>query len=121
MNLIWEVSWAEFLFVTVILAGSAAVMTGRAVAVTWGSWLTLAIYIALLCLATRFIHYALFGGTFLLPPSDFPVAIYYYFIDFVVLMIIAGTARQMTRARQMGEQYSFLYDRSGPFGWRRKA
>jgi len=121
MNVIWEVSWVEFFFVTVVLAGTAAFMTGRAVAVTWGSWLRLAIYIALLSLATRFIHYGLFGGTFLLPPASFPVGIHYYLVDYVVLIAIAALGRQITRARQMGEQYGFIYDRAGPIGWKRKA
>ncbi|MDQ0326841.1 hypothetical protein J2R99_002710 [Rhodopseudomonas julia] len=118
MNLIWEVSLTEFTLVTLVLGGLAAWMTGRAVALTWGSWLRLAVYIALLSLAVRFIHYSLFGGTFFLPPAGFATGLHYYVVDFIALMLIAAAARQMNRSHQMSEQYSFLYDRSGPFGWK---
>src|SRR5690606_40544825 len=47
------------------LAGSAAYLTGRAMARTWQADLQLAVYIVLLAAATRFIHFALFKGTLL--------------------------------------------------------
>jgi hypothetical protein len=107
MNL-WEVSLFEFIRVTVILGGGAAWLTGRATARTWSPWWQLVLYVVLLTLALRFIHFALFEGTFFLPPADFATAIYYAGIDFVVLMIAAVIGRKVTRSRQMARQYGFL-------------
>lgn len=111
--LLWEVSWWEFLLVTVILAGGAAYLTGRAVARAWQSNLQLVYYIILLAAATRFIHFALFGGTLLSP--------HYYLIDLVVLLVIAFLGSRITRARQMATQYSFLYASAGLLGWRARS
>ncbi|MBN9079468.1 MAG: hypothetical protein BGN87_11375 [Rhizobiales bacterium 65-79] len=111
-GLLWEVSFWEFFFVTVILAGAAAYLTGRAVARSWNSNVQLAIYMVLLTAACRFIHYALFNGTLL--------SLQYYIVDLIILLIIAFIGRQVTRARQMTTQYSFEYRRSGPAAWARK-
>jgi hypothetical protein len=117
---IWEVSIADFLLVTLFLGGGAAYLTGRATAIGWDSWLALLAYVVLLVFATRFIHFSLFHGSFFLPPSTFGTALYFSAIDFVVLMAMAALGRQVTRARQMSLQYGFLYDRSGPIGWRER-
>ena len=109
MNLdLWEVSLFEFVRVTVILGGGAAWLTGRATAHTWSPWWKLVLYVVLLTLALRFIHFALFEGTFFLPPEAFDTALYYATVDFVVLMIAAAIGRKVTRARQMARQYGFL-------------
>lgn len=120
MSAIWEVSFGVFLLVTVILGGGAAWITGRAMALTWGSWWQLVVYTALLVVAVRFIHFSLFGGSFFLPLATFQTALHYYLIDFVVLMFLAVLGRQTTRARQMSRQYPFLYRRAGPLSWRRR-
>jgi hypothetical protein len=117
----WEVSLADFLLVTVFLGGGAAWMTGRATARTWNRWRVLVLYVVLLTIALRFIHFSLFGGTFFLPPATFWTALYYAAIDFVILMAAAALGRQTTRAAQMSAQYHFLYERSGPIGWRDRA
>ncbi len=111
-TLIWEVTFWEFLLVTVVLAGGAAYLTGRAVARTWLTDRNLVIYMVLLAAATRFIHFALFQGTLLSP--------YYYLVDLVVLIAIAMLGKRVTRSKQMARQYSFIYDRSGPISWTRK-
>jgi hypothetical protein len=105
---LWEVSLFEFVRVTVILGGGAAWLTGRATARTWSPWWQLVFYVALLTIALRFIHFSLFEGTFFLPPRDFPTALYYAGVDFVVLMIAAIIGRKVTRSRQMARQYGFL-------------
>jgi hypothetical protein len=112
MSLLWEVSIWEFLFVTVILAGGAAYLTGRAVARTWESDARLAVYMVLLAAATRFIHFALFHGTLL--------SLQYYIVDFLVIVAIAFVGKRVTRARQMASQYGFEYSRTGMLGWSRK-
>jgi hypothetical protein len=111
-SLLWEVSIAEFIFVTMILGGGTAWMTGRAVASTWRTPLQLAGYMVILSLAVRFIHFALFEGTLL--------SGYYFMIDFIVILIFAFLGMRFTRAGQIVRQYGFEYTRSGPFGWRRK-
>lgn len=112
-SLLWEVSIWEFLLVTVVLAGGAAYLTGRAVARSWGSNAQLAAYMVLLTCATRFIHYALFQGTLL--------NLHYFIVDLVIMLALAFLGQRVTRTRQMTTQYGFQYSRSGPVGWSRKA
>lgn len=107
---IWEVSLAEFLLVTVVLAGGAAYLTGRATARSWLSAWHLTAYLVLLTAATRFIHYALFSGSLL--------TAWYFAVDLVVLLVIGFFGRQRTRAMQMATQYSFAFERTGIAGWR---
>ncbi len=109
---IWEVTVWEFLFVTVILAGGAAFLTGRASARIWGDSLSLVVYMLLLAAATRFIHFALFSGTLL--------SGWYYVVDLIVLLAIAFAGKRITRAGQMARQYGFEYERRNAFAWGRK-
>ncbi|WEX09730.1 DUF6867 family protein [Chelativorans sp. AA-79] len=111
--LLWEVTFWEFFFVTVLLAGGAAYLTGRAIARAWQSNLQLAGYIVLLAAATRFIHFALFNGTLL--------TLHYYLVDLAMLLVIAFLGKRITRARQMTTQYSFGYARSSLIGWRARS
>jgi hypothetical protein len=108
MSLLWEVSLYEFIRVTVILGGGAAWLTGRATARAWSPWWLLVFYVVLLTVALRFIHFALFEGTFFIPPATFWTALYYAAIDLVVLMLAAAAGRIMTRNRQMQRQYGAL-------------
>lgn len=103
-------SLAVFITVTVVILGFAAYMTGQALAGTWRPLWQLFVYCALLACASRFLIFALFDGV-LLSASG-------YVIDAVVLMIIAGFAFRLTRARKMVAQYPWLYERVGVFGWR---
>ncbi|MCE7029183.1 DUF6867 family protein [Jiella avicenniae] len=112
MGLVWEVTFWEFLFVTVILGGGGAWMVGRSTALTWSGWGLLAFYIVLLALAVRFIHFALFNGSFLLPASTFGVGLYYGIVDYVVLFAIAACGRVFVRNQQMARQYGFLQRQS---------
>lgn len=100
-SLIWEVSFWEFLLVTVVLAGGAAWLTGRAIANSWQGVVRIVVYMALLTMATRFIHFALFNGTLL--------SVHYYIVDLIVLLIAAGAGFTMTRRKQMERQYGFLH------------
>jgi hypothetical protein len=101
-----------FLLVTVIMGGSAAWMTGRAIAITWRPTWNVAAYVLLLGLVVRFIHFALFGGTLL--------SAHYYLVDTAVAMLFAYAGWRYTRTTQMTTQYRWLYERSGPFGWRER-
>jgi hypothetical protein len=84
---------------------------------TWRPLFLLAVYVILLSFAVRFFHYALFGGTFLDP---LPTAFHYWLVDTIVLFLFAGLGFRRTRAAQMVEQYSWLYESAGPFSWRLK-
>jgi len=118
---LWEVSLFEFVRVTVILGGGAAWLTGRATARNWSPWWKLVFYIVLLTVALRFIHFALFEGTFFLPLSTFWTALHFGAVDFIVLMAAGALGRQLTRAAQMRTQYHFLFEGSGPLGWRKRS
>lgn len=112
LGLLWEVSLGDFLLVTVFLGGGGAFLTGRAVALTWLPIVQLIGYVLLLTAATRFIHYALFGGTLL--------SLHFYCVDFVILMAFAALGHRLARVRQMIGQYSWLYRRTGVVSWRRR-
>ena len=95
-----ENSFAVFLLVTVVLGGGAAWLAGRAVAHTWSrAWLVV-LYVLLIGGAVRFIHFALFGGTFLSP--------HYYAVDTAIALAFAAIGFRITRARQMARQYGFM-------------
>ena len=111
-GLLWEVTIAEFILVTIALGGGTAWMTGRAVASTWRTPLQLALYMVMLACAVRFIHFALFQGTLL--------SLHYFLVDFVFILVFAFLGMRFTRAGQFAKQYGFAFTRSGPFSWRQK-
>ncbi|CAH1658976.1 conserved membrane hypothetical protein [Hyphomicrobiales bacterium] len=108
-----EPSFGLFVLVTCIMGGWAAWMTGRAVAKTWGSVAQCVVYLMILGLAVRFIHFALFQGTLL--------SIHYYIVDTIVVGLIGLAGYRYTRARQMTTQYRWLYERTGAFSWKKRA
>ena len=73
-----EHSLGVFLLVTVLMGGSAALLAGRAIAATWRHWWHLALYMLVLSLAVRFLHYALFDSKFM--------TLHYYLVDYVVCL-----------------------------------
>lgn len=99
-----------FLLVTVVMGGWAAWMSGRAVALSWKPVIQLVFYVLILGVFIRFIHFSLFQGTLL--------SIRFYIVDTVILMAIAFAGWRYRRAVQMTTQYRWLYERTGPFGWR---
>ena len=107
-----EASVWQFFFVTCLLGGWAAWMTGRACAQTWRPMLSLILYLLILGVAVRFIHHALFGGTM--------TTVRYYAVDTVVLLVVGIVGYRYTRTRQMVTQYHWLYERASPFSFRPK-
>jgi phosphoglycerol transferase MdoB-like AlkP superfamily enzyme len=99
-----------FLLVTMVMGGWLAWMTGRAIALTWKPQYQLVIYVLVLGLVVRFIHFALFHATLL--------TLHFYIVDTVILMAFAFAGWRYNRARQMTTQYRWLFERSGPFGWK---
>jgi hypothetical protein len=96
-----------------LLFGLAAALTGRAMAETWRPPWQLAPVALALAAADRFLLFALFDAR-LLSPGGLAAAA-------VLLALAAAAAYYAARARTMVRQYPWLYERSGPFGWRDKA
>jgi hypothetical protein len=105
-------SFYVYLLVTVALGGAAARVTGSAIASTWRSpWQIVGAAFLLAC-AVRFFHYALFSEPFL--------SLRLFLLDYAVLLLFAAMGFQLTRARQMVEQYPWAYEAAGPLRWRPK-
>ncbi len=110
MNFIIEHNFWNFLFMTVIIAGGAAFMAGRALASTWRPiWLPM-MYMIPLAAALRFFHYALFNGTLL--------SAHYFLVDLAVLVLATVLGYRLMRTQQMTTQYPWLYERAGPLSWK---
>jgi len=112
MEQILGTSVGDFIFVSLILGGGAGFLTGQGQAQNWASIRKVIPFVVLLACATRFLHFALFGGTLLSPTG--------FLIDLVWIGLCAVTAYQMTRAAKMVRQYPWLYERAGLFGWRER-
>lgn len=101
-----------FIGITGVLAGGAAWMTGQALGATWRPARQAVAYSLLLGLADRFIIFALFEGELL--------SVSGYLVDTAVLVAIALAAHRITKVARMVQQYPWLYERSGVFGWRNR-
>ena len=89
-----------FLLVTVIMGGSTAYVSGKAIAETWRpAWHAIA-YVLIIGLAVRFVHFALFHEVLVSGRN--------YLIDCAVLLIAAVIGYRLARSRQMAQQYSVL-------------
>jgi hypothetical protein len=107
-----EASVWQFFFVTCLLGGGAAWMTGRACAQTWRPYPTLVIYLLVLGVGVRFIHHALFWSTMF--------SFQYYVVDTVVLLALGTLGYTYTRTNQMVTQYYWLYEKASPLTWKSK-
>jgi hypothetical protein len=112
MESILGASLGVFIGLTVIIAGGAAIMTGRAQADGWKpAW-----HVVLACLgltlANRFLVYALFGGE-LLSVSGF-------LVGFLVITVLALLAWRITLVRKMVTQYPWRYQRVSLFAYRER-
>jgi hypothetical protein len=112
MSLIVEDSPWIFLLLTVILGGGAAYLAGRALAYGWKPVGLLIIYMVLFTAGMRFLHFALFQAKL--------TSLHYFISDGIILTAAALLGYRLTRVSQMVTQYPWLYERSGPFGWRAK-
>jgi hypothetical protein len=111
--------WA-FLFITVLLGGGGAYLTGQAVARSWKPFWRAAVSMLLLTAAVRFLHWGLFmDATFLSwrEAQGNLLSAHYYLTDALVLAAAAGLGWRIERARQMTQQYPWLYRRVTPLTW----
>jgi uncharacterized membrane protein HdeD (DUF308 family) len=99
-----------FIGVTLVLFGGASIMTGHALADTWRPVWQCVLYGLLLAIADRLMGSLLFTGQLL--------SVTGYLIDAAVLMGMALVAYRATKAHKMVNQYPWLYERAGIFGWR---
>ena len=107
-----EGSFGVFVLVTIILGGGAALLAGRAIAATWRPWWQVVAYGFVLAGAVRFIHFSLYGGTFL--------SLHYYLVDSVFCIVFGYLGFKAARARQMITQYRWLNESDGLMRWRRR-
>jgi hypothetical protein len=113
-GILYEEDYAGlFLLVTVVMGGGAAFLAGRAIAATWRPWWHVAFYMLLLGVTVRFIHFALFEGTFVSP--------HFYAIDTAVCLIFGYLGFRATRVAQMTTQYRWINARTGPLRWARRS
>jgi hypothetical protein len=121
-SLIVEKSFIAFFIVTVLLGGTAAFLSGRALARSWKSAFRLMFYMLLLGAAIRFLHWALFAQTTYPSWAEArgTLSLHYYIVDTVVLMAIAMLCYRYERAAQMTKQYNWLLKRTGPFTWKER-
>jgi hypothetical protein len=107
-----EQSLGVFLLVTIVLGGGAALLAGRAIATTWRPQWQIFSYGLILAAAVRFIHFSLFGGTFVSP--------HYYLVDSAFCIAFGLLGFRTARASQMVNQYRWLNESHGLMRWRRK-
>jgi hypothetical protein len=100
-----------FLLLTIVIGGGAAFVSGRVIAQTWRPFWQVPLYMLGIAAGVRFLHYALFDEV-LLSARNLAT-------DFAVALIAASAGYRLVRAGQMARQYSWLFRRAGPFGWRR--
>lgn len=123
MSLLIEKSYPAFLLVTLLLGGGAAFLTGRSLARSWKSFGRVVIYMLLLGLAVRFLHWGLFmDATYeswrALQGTLF--SLHYYITDTLVLIAFAAIGYRLERARQMSSQYGWIYERTSPLTWKKR-
>ncbi len=102
-----------FLILTVILGGGAAFMAGRNVAQGWRSPALLFAYMLIFGAGLRFLHFALFQANL--------TSLQYYVSQTLVIMAFAFLGFRLMQAKLMTEKYPWLFEKSGPLGWRKKA
>lgn len=101
-----------FVGLTLVLAGWAAAMAGRALGDGWKpAWTVVAAAFGL-ALAERFLNFALFGGDLL--------GLWGLLFHFAILAGIGLASWRVTRVGRMVAQYPWRYERASPFAYREK-
>jgi hypothetical protein len=113
-GLIIEKGIWPFILVTILIGGWTAWRTGKGVAEGWGQVVPhLLIYTALLGIGVRFINFALYGGAMF--------SLYYFIVNTLILLVFSLLGFRFTRTKQMSTKYYWLYEKTGPFSWKKKS
>ena len=107
-----ERSLGVFFLVTVLMGGGAAWLAGRACAATWRPPWQMTLYMLILALAVRFIHFAVFNAKLL--------SLHYYLVDAAVCLLFGWLGFRLTRVTQMATRYRWINERAGALRWRRR-
>lgn len=89
-----------FLLCTVVLGGGTAYISGKVIAQTWRPQWQLPVYVLLIALAVRFMHFALF--------EEVLVSLKNLGVDYAVLMACGLTGYMAMRRAQMSKQYGWV-------------
>jgi hypothetical protein len=103
--------WVVCILFTIGFMGGAAMLAGKALAANWKPAWQIAAYGVLLGAADRFLIYGLFGGELL--------SLTGFLFDTLLIEACGLCAWRITQASRMVAQYPWLYERVGPFCWRR--
>jgi len=98
--------------IVVLIGLWTAWRSGKAAADGWSDYPIVIGYSVLLAAAMQFLHHALFDGPVL--------SVFYYAIDFVLLLIFATAGYRYRRTNQMVNNYYWLYEKTSPFSWKAK-
>lgn len=101
------------LIVTVLLVGFGAFATGQGLARGWKPVWQVWIYCLLLGGVDRFLTWGLFSGD--------ATVVSGYLLDTAFLLTVGTLSWLATRAGRMVSQYPWMYERVGPFSYRRKS
>lgn len=101
-----------FVVLTLILAGGAAMMAGRAIGDGWKpAWMVVAAAFGL-ALADRFLIWALFEGELL--------SLWGFVLHFAILTGLGLLSWRITRVGRFVAQYPWRYERTSPFAFRER-
>ena len=109
MGILYDNSLAAFVIITLLLAGGASWMSGRALAQTWQPVWLAAAYALLLALPARFLHWALADGSLL--------SAHYFLTDAILLILIGFLSYRIFQTSSMVNQYPWLYERTSLISW----
>jgi len=101
-----EQSLATFLFVTFVLGGAAAFLSGRAIARIWQPWWMTVPAAFAVGIGVRFIHFALFDAAF--------AVLRFFAVDTLIVFAFALAGYWVARERQMTRQYGVLKRETPP-------
>jgi hypothetical protein len=102
-----------FILVTIVMGGAAGYSSGKAIAQTWRPGWHLVASALGLGVAVRFIHFGLFGASFLTPQ--------YYVVDSLLVLLATFAGFRLTRVKQMTARYRWLYEPTSAFTWKSAA
>jgi hypothetical protein len=99
-------------FLVMLIGFWTAWRSGKAAAENWSDYPVVIAYTVLLAAAMQFLHHALFDGPV--------ISVFYYVIDFILLLIFSTAGYRFRRTNQMVNNYYWLYEKTSAFSWKAK-